>query len=124
MKCPHCAESFHEQWSSMQLVQHRDTMNLWYATWLLCPACQQIVVRLQERSSSEHSIVYFDRLLWPQASARRPPSEVDSVYTSDYLEAVATLPVSPKASAALSRRLLQAILRDRAEPDHPRHRLS
>jgi Domain of unknown function (DUF4145) len=48
------------------------------------------------------------------ASARPLPAEVMDPYRSDFEEAVAVLPLSPKASAALSRRNLQAVLRDKA----------
>jgi hypothetical protein len=52
---------------------------------------------------------------YPKAPSRAPlPSEVPSPYADDYSEACLTLADSPKASAALSRRCLQQILRDKA----------
>ncbi len=52
-------------------------------------------------------------MLWPRATGRRPVSDsVPEAIRSDYEEAAMVLPFSPKASAALSRRCLQAVLRD------------
>lgn len=51
------------------------------------------------------------RLLWPFSSARPPiPSEVPAAIRKDYEEGAAVLPMSEEASAALSRRCLQALL--------------
>jgi hypothetical protein len=53
-------------------------------------------------------------LAHPRAPSRPIPAEVPSPYRDDFSEACKVLSDSPKASAALSRRCLQAILRDRA----------
>jgi hypothetical protein len=60
-------------------------------------------------------LAHEDTLTWrmvqPQASARGPvPKEVPIIISADYVEACNVLPISPKASAALSRRCLQNIL--------------
>jgi hypothetical protein len=49
---------------------------------------------------------------WPLRSARPVPSEVPEHIRGDYSEAALVLNLSPKASAALSRRCLQTILRE------------
>ncbi|MCD6673755.1 MAG: DUF4145 domain-containing protein [Burkholderiaceae bacterium] len=52
---------------------------------------------------------------YPAMSTRQsPPPEVPVEFSEDYREAAAVLPVSPKASAALSRRCLQHVLREKA----------
>src|SRR5208283_3742535 len=54
-------------------------------------------------------------LCYPKGMNRSPlPNEVPEEYASDYREACLTLPDSPKASAALSRRCLQNVLREKA----------
>jgi hypothetical protein len=54
-------------------------------------------------------------MAYPANEPIRPvPAEVSDPYKQDFIEACAVLPLSPKASAALSRRNLQAILRDKA----------
>lgn len=53
---------------------------------------------------------------WPKEINCPPlPPEVAEPYASDYYEARFVLADSPRASAALSRRCLQALLRDKAE---------
>lgn len=55
-------------------------------------------------------------VLWPQGAGRPIPHEVVTTspqIAEDFREAVAVLPLSMKASAALSRRCLQAVLVDR-----------
>jgi hypothetical protein len=49
--------------------------------------------------------------MWPR-SPRTTPTATPEPYASDYHEAALVLADSPKASAALSRRCLQAVLRD------------
>ncbi len=52
-----------------------------------------------------------DYLVWPRKVQRIPlGEEVPTLIKDDYREACAILSVSPKASAALSRRVLEAIL--------------
>ena len=53
--------------------------------------------------------------MWPKAPSRVPiPKEVPIEFSGDYTEACLVLQDSPKASAALSRRCLQHILREKA----------
>uniref|UniRef100_A0A071MGB6 DUF4145 domain-containing protein n=1 Tax=Burkholderia cenocepacia TaxID=95486 RepID=A0A071MGB6_9BURK len=52
-------------------------------------------------------------LVYPKSSGRqRPPKEVPAHIAEDFHEACAVLGDSPKASAALSRRCLQLVLRE------------
>jgi hypothetical protein len=53
-------------------------------------------------------------VLPPGASRPSAPPEVDKAFAVDYDEACLILPFSPKASAALSRRCLQNVLREKA----------
>ena len=46
--------------------------------------------------------------------SRRAPAEVAAPFSTDYNEAAEVLPVSKKASASVSRRLLQHIIREKA----------
>lgn len=62
-------------------------------------------IELQAPSSLE--------FIYPHPTPRRDlPAEIPAPFSQDFLEAAAVLPYSPRASAALSRRLLQAILHD------------
>jgi len=53
-------------------------------------------------------------MAYPQKHTRPVPAEVSEPYRQDYIEACRVLDDSAKASAALSRRNLQAVLRDQA----------
>ena len=81
-----------------------------------CPECDQYIV--------EYALFAIDiddqkpltkQIIWPEVrpGARPVPSEVPAKFAEDYIEACLVLEDSPKASAALSRRCLQLILRDK-----------
>jgi hypothetical protein len=86
-----------------------------------CPGCQRWSLRLIATTvTAEGAVVETDPLLiWPRATNRPPcPPEVPANICGDYREACLVLADSPKASAALSRRCLQQILRDGAKVKH------
>ncbi|HMH13265.1 MAG TPA: DUF4145 domain-containing protein [Edaphobacter sp.] len=81
-----------------------------------CPECTQTIIRLERTIIRQNTTTRSDVFsAFPQHGALRPvPAEVTEPYRQDFIEACAVLSLSPKASAALSRRNLQAILRDKA----------
>lgn len=93
-----------------------------------CPACEHHIIVLRYGRYHDNApewrceIGAPDRyeIIWPRGGvARRPPAEVPSEIAVDYSEASAVLPISPKASAAISRRLLQIVLREKFEIKKP-----
>jgi hypothetical protein len=87
-----------------------------------CPACGCYILSLFERydryGAGGKNYYHNQRefLCYPKAVSRAPlPEEVPEKYAVDYKEACLTLADSPKASAALSRRCLQHILREEAK---------
>lgn len=79
-----------------------------------CPECEEFIVvyrlgRYSEKAFGQLAEVQKEDLLYPKRITRTLAPEVPDRYRNDFIEACATLPVSPKASAALSRRLLQDI---------------
>jgi len=68
----------------------------------------------QTRTHTDRSGQILTFLAYPTSKARPISSEVIEPYRQDFVEACKVLEDSPKASAALSRRCLQAILRDKA----------
>lgn len=109
MKCPHCLVSFHEEWTSYHIV-HRNTgtdKELWSTK---CPACNRLVLELKTLQAGVAQVRLF-----PKATARPVSPDVPNQYAQDYREACLVLTDSAKASAALSRRCLQNILRDVAK---------
>jgi hypothetical protein len=93
------------------------------ATACLNPDCRQVElsVNLYEWKPGQYTgganDGQRDRLvrrwnLMPESRARAWPEYVPAAIRADYVEACKTEPISPRASAAFSRRCLRAILRD------------
>lgn len=119
MKCPHCNTGIHEALSVHPTAIEPPAIvggsNLPQGQWVLfhqrCPECNESIVFLQ-RNTLNFQIVRF--MAYPRTTTRPVPIEVTNPYRQDFIEACAVLPFSPKASAALSRRCLPAILKDKA----------
>jgi uncharacterized protein DUF4145 len=112
--CPHCSTSFHSSASEVSLGEG-DKEFYWKVLWEKCPACEKFVIALSCSASRAH-IPARIFIVYPKAVARRPiPTEVPENVASDYKEACLVFADSPKASAALSRRCLQTILRGHAK---------
>ena len=128
MKCPHCLVTVHDAFS--QVYVGSDTDGDWAVTRMLCPACKRLVLLLARgmaaytgrahtpETFSHLGAVTESRLIRPKGASRPPcPPEVTAEapnIAADYAEASLVLADSPKASAALSRRALQQLLRERA----------
>lgn len=117
MKCPHCTTSFHESWSSNNILQERPGGPVWRVHALFCPECSRFVAELRT-VSADGSEELSRHLVWPQHAVRPVPAEVEPRFADNYKEAAATLGISPKASAALSRRCLQDALREKTKVKH------
>jgi Domain of unknown function (DUF4145) len=125
MKCPHCLQNFSPEWTDQPVewpeedriaIDSDDTA--WFFRTTKCPSCRRLVIYLRShwRLSSGIGNVKNERLVQPKGVARAPlPAEVPPENTADYQEACAVLPDSAKASAALSRRCLQHLLREEAK---------
>lgn len=122
MKCPHCLVEFHSNASWLYLGKDAD--GHWAVEKQECPACGRMVVKLAngERSFTSQgtflglSVVHQSYLVRPKAAGRPPcHSEVPKDAAEDYKEACLVFGDSPKASAAISRRCLQHLLRDHAK---------
>jgi hypothetical protein len=123
MKCPHCLESFHAEFSDNPIYNAskdpqdaedlRDAGGFWRIKATVCPACHKSVIFLTQSGSGSN--VPREIQVWPKGISRAPLSAyVPETFAADYHEACLVLADSPKASAALSRRCLQTLLRDKA----------
>jgi len=125
MKCPHCLVEVNPNFGEVYLGQDKDSY--WSLFTMICPnnLCGKMIIDLAcgEPRKNAHGLVLGNGLaniskrqtLRPFASSRPPvPPEVELVFANDYKEACLILTLSPKASAALSRRCLQNILREKA----------
>ena len=94
----------------------------WWSEIAICPNCENMIVCLV--SSDRARKVGYNNLpgeeteqkipVWPRHTARSPvPLEVPNEYGKDYREACLIFADSTNASAALSRRCLQLILREK-----------
>lgn len=136
-KCPHCGVAVlfedvevvsaygeegnygSEELTSPSYYEGAESIKL---TFGACPNCSNLVVsgtpvQILESASPKNlkfRIVEPEILLWPRQTSRNPvPESVPPMIASDYREAALVLDLSPKSSAALSRRCLQALLRER-----------
>lgn len=73
-----------------------------------------IILEISRCAACGNNIIYLNgKMIYPLGSSRPPcPSEVPITISQDYTEACLVEPYSKKASAALSRRCLQNLLRD------------
>lgn len=107
MKCPHCSINFHDNWSEYHLYRNQ-TGTAWQYRTAHCPECDRMTIELLDHEETESEWLR----VFPANFYRPPvPPMVPAPLSDDYIEAAKVLPLSPKASAALSRRCLQAILR-------------
>ena len=90
-------------------------------TWGHCPNCRQLIVLLlvgetddDEFGGNTHFVRgYRARIIEPSTSSRLATSgDIPTRYRKDFNEAAAVLSTSAKASAAISRRVLQDVLHD------------
>ena len=120
MECPHCLVSFHDSWSDLGFrVGGGFTLNIadsraeFSFASTVCPDCNQLIFKLYRKSLSDNTIKVT--VVYPKATVRLVPPEVDEEFANDFTEACLVIGDSEKASAALSRRCLQNILREKAE---------
>jgi Domain of unknown function (DUF4145) len=114
MKCPHCTISFHDNWTERSLAWDAGALvstprGVWKYRVDRCPSCGDVVIEI---CCTDKTHPRDWRMVYPISANRGPvPKEVPADIASDYIEACNVFPISAKASAALSRRCLQNILR-------------
>lgn len=95
---------------SPSLFPRRPSIAWWYQTDK-CPSCQQWIIEVTDSADANNFPIGW-RMIYPVSSSRGPvPPSVPTEIAEDYVEACNVISISPKASAALSRRCLQNILR-------------
>jgi hypothetical protein len=121
MICPHCKIGIREEVKSQTLFNEPQRVKegrivcvetAWSIEWQICCECDRPIIFIRRSFPGNSNGNRF--LAYPENTARLIPDEITEPYRQDFVEACAVLKSSPKASAALSRRCLQAILRDKA----------
>lgn len=115
MKCPHCLVAFHDSPDEQGLGE--DSHTHWSAVTRHCPTCGRYVIHLVSEATNADGPDGSRReyLCYPRSVSRGSIGpEITKEFADDYVEACNTLADSPKASAALSRRCLQHVLREKA----------
>lgn len=117
MKCPHCTVHFHDNWNVNGFTRGQGFLasnQIVDAYWMyrncICPECLGETIEIALGKSRAPISPW--RQIFPVGANRGPvPTQVPEEIAKDYIEACNVLPVSAKASAALSRRCLQNMLR-------------
>jgi hypothetical protein len=122
VKCPHCLTEFHDDVQDLDLGQ--DVDGDWGIRKYTCPSpdCQRNIYYLINGKWHRYPAGGFNatveemRLVRPKLGNRAALSpEIPVNFKEDYQEACLVLPDSLKASAALSRRCLQNLLREKGK---------
>lgn len=136
MQCPHCAVGVKLQFKGEFIVPEKDDREAsigYKFTIETCPECKNPIVIMHvgkytleideapfDGIHEVEEITEIDRkeIIYPRYVARKVEAEVPDACSIDFLEACAVQSLSAKASAALSRRILQNILREKFEIKH------
>jgi uncharacterized protein DUF4145 len=125
MKCPHCNVAVHVELASKAIVDARDENReevRWHTSAAVCPNCTKAIIYLTSKALAytggmaiPTGVQRVNTLVWPRSGERPCPTEVPTELQKDYREAANVLSISPQASAALTRRVLQHVLREYAK---------
>lgn len=130
MKCPHCFFEINPNF--IEKILGKDSVSSFSVYYMICPnnICKKFIIDLARghtaydlkgQGFTKDSLTeIIKRWTAHPLTATRPkaPNEVDLHIAQDFNEACLVLTFSPKASAALSRRCLQNILREKAGVIH------
>jgi hypothetical protein len=109
MKCPHCLTKIFYGPEVRPFSKNGDEE--WEIISGDCPECDEKIIYLERFVRGKKLL---STLVYPKSVARSPLSpDVPEEFAKDYKEACLVLSESRKASAALSRRCLQCLLREK-----------
>ena len=118
MKCPHCSVQVHPAFIVTPIAQgesfssERGHKFSFQTRSMTCPACEQGIIFLSKHLTIRSPPPPNVSLIYPKHAVRsKAAPEVVSELAQDFNEACLVLTDSPKASAALSRRCVQGVLR-------------
>lgn len=125
MICPHCAVGVKLpicESSDVHGASHEHESQWGYdIAHGFCPECSGLVVLIRhgtywQQGYDDNAVRELypktEEVIYPRRRSVPLPVEITGRYRTDYLEALACVEISPKASAAVSRRLLQDVLQN------------
>lgn len=144
MECPHCKVAFRDDHKETLTIERHESNSYYLIDARVCPTCHEVIVGLslvdiinasalilmlegfakifgggETPPERRASLRWQKPTIWPTGIARKPvPAEVPDEYAKDYKGAGLVLSIDADASAALSRRCLQHILRDKLKVKH------
>ncbi len=124
IKCPNCQTTVRleapsgSDWNGEALTAASPKYRV-ISTHSQCPECLKFVIAIKEFAvnpvTGGGATLLHSCTVWPVVTGREPVApEVPPHVAQDYDEAAQVLAISAKASAALSRRCLQVVLREAA----------
>ena len=122
MKCPYCNTGINLKIEDEKIYRTQSKTDGETGIKIInsfCPECQDFIILLEKGEyrwmddSAELIDVGHKEIVYPKFSLRILSNEIPSKYRNSFNEANSIVSISPKASAALSRRLLQEILRNK-----------
>ena len=125
MKCPHCTVEIHAGFIDQHafplngvLGKENGQSTSWTTSGMQCPACLKAIIYLRKHHYAP-GFKITPTLIYPKGMMRASAaSEVPQDQREDFDESCKVLGDSPKASAALSRRCVQALLRAQGYTHH------
>jgi hypothetical protein len=122
VKCPYCRKIIHLE--TMPSPAARDELYRqgaprgWDVAVNGCPACRKPIVLLCYGTYFESDPPRLvktleQKVIWPTGAVSDADESVPKHFAQDHTEAAAIASLSPRASAALSRRVLQHVIRER-----------
>jgi len=119
--CPHCFVTIFNSWILLPTNQPIMANELGYSfVYMKCPACNESIVKMEWNSFNKNSRLYEPlsessgwRYVLPINPIRfKLNGEIPEKYQKMFLESASILENSPDASAAISRKCLQELLKD------------
>lgn len=130
MKCPYCNTSIHEEWIEKVFVNEKssgfdrndDFFEGYSFDYLFCPECENLIIKLRyskygcELDDYDKFYMLYpndEEIIYPKFPSSIPLNDaIPEKYRKIYQESEQVNNISPRASATLSRYLLQMILHE------------
>ncbi len=122
MKCPYCMIGirFESEVQAVYPVERNADIRMGFGLVPgFCPECKEFIIQLRYgeykwmEDGGEIINIQKEEIIYPRTVARIIDNTIPNQYREAFNEANSVLIFSPKASAALSRRLLQTLLREK-----------